>query len=265
MVLLAIGDRPGFTRPVVSATRVPSPWRVEGVSAFAVALTSPADSRDVEWSASLPERLSNAREPRIVTFLAGRYCAGQALAAAGAGRDAVVEFGVDREPIWPDGFVGSITHTADFAGAVVTRKNGVIGIGIDTENLLSEAQAQELRQTVAPEYSEINFVGPDADGEEDALLVSCLFSAKESIYKCLHPLVREFFEFSDVSVTKLDRMRGTIQAVLNRPLGVFPRRWPIEVRFVPGADRVHTSTILRAHDLPSVASPSFGNRDESST
>jgi enterobactin synthetase component D len=252
VVLLGIGEHAG-TRPIVAAAATDAPWCFEDVFGFAVELSPPPDERsDVAWTTDLPEALSNARDRRLATFLAGRYCAARALNAAGAGGDVRVDFGAEREPLWPAGFVGSITHTTGFAGAVVARDGDVVSLGIDTENLLSDAQARELRQTVAPELAGINFVGLDADGRENAPFVSCVFSAKESIYKCLHPLVREFFEFSDVSVTAVDRVRGTIHAVLNRPLGVFPRHWPVDVRFVLANDLVHTSTILRAHQLPSL-------------
>ncbi len=247
--------------PVVAATPVDPPWSVNGASAFAVLLSGPQEraGADEQWAAPLPEGLRNAREPRVVTFLAGRYCAEQALRAAGVTGRVVVRFGADREPIWPDGYVGSITHTAKWAGAVVARRNGLVGIGIDTEELLSAAQADDVRQTVAPEYDAINFVGLDADGGRDTSVISCLFSAKESIYKCLHPLVREFFEFSDVSVTKVDRMSGIIHTVLNRPLGTFPRLWPIDVRFVLTDGRVHTSAVLHASQVPSGRIPTSGS------
>ncbi len=259
VILLAIGEPGEVARPVVAATPAEPPWLVDEAIAVAVALSAPEASTGVAgwWKTTLPERLRQAREPRLVTYLAGRYCADQALAAAGLKEPLPVQFGEEREPIWPAGFVGSITHTAQFAGAVVAPKNDIVGIGIDTEKLLSGTEAEEVRQTVAPEFAGINFVGLDADGGRNAHVVSWLFSAKESIYKCLHPLVREFFEFSDVSVTKVDPGSGTIQTVLNRPIGMFPRHWPVDVRFVLAGDRVHTSTVLRAHQLPS-RSPTSG-------
>jgi enterobactin synthetase component D len=267
VVLLATVEQGSAPVPVIAATPVAPPWPVDDASAFAVRLSalSPRMALAPCWAVPLPAQLRNAREPRVVTFLAGRYCAEQALRAAGVIGRPTIHFGPDREPIWPDGYIGSITHTAYWAGAVVARKNGIASIGIDTEELLSEAQAQDVGRTVAPEYSGINFVGLDADGVRDASLVSCLFSAKESIYKCLHPLVREFFEFSDVSVTKVDRMRGTIHTVLNRPLGMFPRHWPLDVRFAMADGRVHTSLVLRANEIPSERISISGTVNESST
>jgi enterobactin synthetase component D len=253
VVLLATVESGAVSRPVVEATIVTPPWLIDEGWAVAARLSAPSPRSEADgcWVAPLPEALRNAREPRVVTFLAGRYCAEQALRAGGLTGRLTVGFGAEREPIWPDGFVGSITHTSQYAGAVVARRDSVVSIGIDTEELLSPAQALEVRQTVAPEYGRINFVGLDADGGRDAHALSCLFSAKESIYKCLHPLVREFFEFSDVSVTKVDRTSGTIHTVLNRPLGTFPRHWPIDVRFVLTDDHVHTSAVLRASQIPS--------------
>jgi enterobactin synthetase component D len=260
VVLLASGDT-GLD--VVTATRTHAPWNVDNASAVAVELSPPTRGAHggLRWTARLPAQMSNAREPRVVTYLAGRYCAAEALKGAGVRDGTVVDFGDDRAPVWPVGYVGSITHTSSFAGAVVAPLNPIVGIGIDTENLLSAEQVDDVRQTVAPEYHNINFVGLDADGEKNAHVVSCLFSAKESIYKCLHPLVREFFEFSDVSVTTVDHLTGTVHTVLNRPLGSFPRHWPFHVRFVLSDGRVHTSAVLYASQIPSATGLTSGTRE----
>ncbi|HEY4303867.1 MAG TPA: 4'-phosphopantetheinyl transferase superfamily protein [Gemmatimonadaceae bacterium] len=243
--------------PSVAVIPTIAPWSVDGLDAVAVRVAPVSSETRVDWATSLPLQWRSARLPRVASFLAGRYCAERALKAAGS-EETMVEVGDEREPVWPRGFVGSITHTATFAGAVVARENGIVGIGIDTEDVLSAAQSDSVRQTVAPEFSAINFVGLHGDPQGDALAMSCVFSAKESIYKCLHPLVREFFEFSDVSVTTVDRVRGTMHAVLNRPLGNFPRHWPLEARFIASDGRVHTSVVLRATQLPPEVSATFG-------
>ena len=51
---------------------------------------------------------------RRVEFATGRLCARRAMAALGHARVSIPR-AQDRVPIWPDGIVGSITHT-DFVG-----------------------------------------------------------------------------------------------------------------------------------------------------
>src|SRR5688572_21941564 len=51
-------------------------------------------------------------------FILGRNCARKALAALGHG-NAVIERRGNGAPLWPDGIVGSITHTSGYAAALV--------------------------------------------------------------------------------------------------------------------------------------------------
>src|SRR3979409_1002599 len=73
-------------------------------SAFALPLSAEVRSR-------LPQALRHATQKRQREFLAGRWCAEEALQCLGAGSTHVA-MAKDRAPIWPDGVVGSITHTA---------------------------------------------------------------------------------------------------------------------------------------------------------
>jgi 4'-phosphopantetheinyl transferase EntD len=52
-------------------------------------------------------------EKRWREFAAGRSCARKALAASGHAPVAVLQ-GAGREPVWPQGIVGSITHCSTY-------------------------------------------------------------------------------------------------------------------------------------------------------
>src|ERR1700720_856307 len=86
------------------------------------ALLLPAEARYL--GRAIPKR---ARE-----FAAGRLCARPALAELGI-LDVAIEVGDDRQPIWPDSMVGSITHTAGFCAAVVAERRVVGALGLDRE------------------------------------------------------------------------------------------------------------------------------------
>src|SRR5438309_9961231 len=63
-------------------------------------------------------------------FDMGRACAAELLAELGAGETSV-GMAADRSPVWPRGYVGSITHTDDVVGVVVARLAYVRSIGVD--------------------------------------------------------------------------------------------------------------------------------------
>jgi|HubBroStandDraft_6_1064221.scaffolds.fasta_scaffold56898_3 4'-phosphopantetheinyl transferase EntD len=113
-------------------------------------------------------------------FAFGRACARRAL-----GLDVAIAVGQGGAPMWPEGYAGSITHTDDHAAAAVVR-SGLIGI--DVESLAHAAQIPELLATVAI-----------TEGER-AMPAALVFSAKESVYKCLYPTARKFLEFRDVEL-----------------------------------------------------------------
>jgi len=123
----------------------------------------------------------------------GRECARVALARLGV-EAAPLLAGAKREPLWPPGIVGSITHTAHLCIVAVARADRYAGLGIDAEPaepLEPEIVGRILRsdETIAPP--------PSIDA---ALVPRLVFCAKEAAYKCQFPLTRTLLGFEDVRV-----------------------------------------------------------------
>jgi 4'-phosphopantetheinyl transferase EntD len=74
----------------------------------------------------------HAVESRVREFATTRACARRALKQLGAPAVPVPRR-VNREPIWPQGYVGSITHCEGYRGAAVARRQDTFSIGIDAE------------------------------------------------------------------------------------------------------------------------------------
>ena len=173
--------------------------------------------------------------------LAGRECAAIALARAGAPSG---EVGTNAEgsPIWPAGFVGSITHTRGFASACASSLRELAGVGIDTEEVLDHAASVEIRDVVATR-DELGRLQRRSVLDEQSL-VTLLFSAKESVYKCVAPITKEFLEFHDVELLEVDFAAGAFEARIRKTLPV-----PIDRprgRFRLEAGLVHTAVELPA-------------------
>jgi 4'-phosphopantetheinyl transferase EntD len=88
--------------------------------------------------------------------------------------------------------VGSITHGAERALCAVARSADVRGLGIDAERLMDEAVSSELRRRICT-AAELALLTQQVRLPEHEL-VSLAFSAKESLYKCLYPLVGRFMD-----------------------------------------------------------------------
>ena len=143
--------------------------------------------------------IARAVEKRRWEFQAGRHCARRALADLGGAETAIVA-APDRAPVWPNGFVGSITHTgADgqgYAAAVVARASEVRSLGLDAE--LAEPLAPELQERVLTRTEQAFLKTLDAG--HSGLIATLFFSAKEAFYKCQYPLTQRFLGFQDVEV-----------------------------------------------------------------
>ena len=91
---------------------------------------SPLSLQECEFAGELSAR-------RMQEFASGRTYAKRALALLGV-TDANLPIGSDRSPIWPCGFVGSITHVPGWVdthiAAAVGRTEDFYGIGIDVEH-----------------------------------------------------------------------------------------------------------------------------------
>ena len=127
-----------------------------------------------------------AKRRREVAF--GRACARQAL-----GWSVAIPAGAGGAPIWPDGILGSITHTDDDAAAMVAERGAVVALGIDLESLAHAARTEDLLTTVTT-------VAERASTDPALPLAALAFSAKEAVYKCLYPTAGQFLDFHDVEL-----------------------------------------------------------------
>jgi 4'-phosphopantetheinyl transferase EntD len=132
---------------------------------------------------------------RVQEFAAGRLCARRALQEFGI-VDFPIEVADDRQPVWPDTMIGSITHTAGFCAAVVAERRCTGALGLDSE-VVGDVSPGIWHSICVPLESEWVRSLPAA---ERAAAVTLIFSAKEAFYKCQYPIVRERLGFHDARV-----------------------------------------------------------------
>jgi 4'-phosphopantetheinyl transferase EntD len=128
-----------------------------------------------------------AKRRREVAF--GRDCGRRALAELGV-TVASIPAGDRGMPLWPAGIAGSITHTDAHAAAAVTRS--VRSLGIDLESVEHAGRVAELWNQVTTAAERARFA--------PSVTAALVFSAKESVYKCLFPIGGLFLEFQDVEL-----------------------------------------------------------------
>jgi 4'-phosphopantetheinyl transferase EntD len=200
------------------------------------------EAAEADWTAPLlPEEeplVARAIEKRRREFSAGRACARRALARLGfPGFPLLV--GPRREPLWPPGIVGAITHCRGYCAAAVARVEDVRSLGIDAE----------LRAPLPDGVAELVCTEPERrwtaalDGDHWGTLV---FSAKESVYKTWYPVARRWLDYKDAELT-VEPERGCFSAriLLADAGGAFP--WnPLAGRFAVDDERVYTAIAVPA-------------------
>jgi 4'-phosphopantetheinyl transferase EntD len=190
----------------------------------------------LESASLLPEEaaaLGRVSEDRRREYTLSRYCARRALAALGIAPEPILS-GSHREPLWPAGIVGSITHCSGYCAVAVARAEVIATIGIDAEP--HAGLPQGVLATVALE-EELEWMRamPASDIHWDRIF----FSAKESIYKAWYPLAKSWLGFKDALVT-VQPESSTFHAQLlvagpevgGQPVTSFHGRYLVENGFV---------------------------------
>ena len=139
--------------------------------------------------------VASAVPSRRREFACGRACAHRAIRALGR-TDGPILVGRDREPLWPAGVVGAISHTSVLAGAAVADARDARGIGFDIERVDADFDAAQRNLIFTP--AELGRLDALRAGGLPAEVV--LFSAKECVHKTLFPVTGLRLDYQDVSV-----------------------------------------------------------------
>jgi 4'-phosphopantetheinyl transferase EntD len=172
------------------------------------------DDADVALFPEEEAQLTRAVDKRRREYTTARHCARQALAGLGLAPAPVVS-GDKGAPQWPEGIVGSITHTQGYRAAAVARVTDLAALGIDAEphdalpdgvlSLVVRGDEVAHLKALAADHPEVHW---------DRLL----FCAKEATYKAWFPLAHRWLGFEDAEVTLVpDPASATVPAAPPAP------------------------------------------------
>lgn len=156
----------------------------------------------------LPESIKDAVVKRKSEFIAGRYLARTALIELGA-LTTDVKIGSHRAPVWPDLYLGSISHCNQYAVCIVARKSEVTRIGVDVEEYISEAVAKEICNSTLTKFEFDNLISCDGN-PLCSKKFTIIFSAKETLFKALYPEVGYYFGFETARAIKIDFSKSIV-------------------------------------------------------
>ncbi|MEJ2424403.1 MAG: 4'-phosphopantetheinyl transferase superfamily protein [Candidatus Thiodiazotropha sp.] len=152
---------------------------------------APLDMWTTPLCAAEEALIEGAREKRQREFRAGRHAAHKALARLEAPFEALLR-GDKRQPLWPHGYLGSISHCQEVCLAVCARTTDLAGLGVDVEPLkpLPKGVSRYVHTPREEVFMQHNPELPER----------LVFSAKESLYKCYYPILGQFIGFQAVNL-----------------------------------------------------------------
>ncbi len=134
----------------------------------------------------------NATPQRRAEFAAGRAAAHIAMQSLGHAATPI-PMGPDRDPRWPFGISGSITHTRACALAAVTRAPALIGIDLEPHDAVTPTMWGAV---FLPSERALIDAAPDP-----VRIATLIFCAKEATYKAQYPLTHLLFGFDRIEIT----------------------------------------------------------------
>ncbi len=153
---------------------------------------------------------------RQAEFLFGRLAARQALLSLGC-ETIEVPSGAHRQPLWPFGMAGSITHSMGYAAAMVARLGPITAVGVDIEGIVKDAELHALLRTVI-NSEELRTLQSLMGGLALPTLVTLAFSAKEAFFKASFETVGRYFDFSAVRVSSINLASMTLELCVQEQL-----------------------------------------------
>ncbi len=185
-----------------------SAWFQENLPAettVAVDRIAPGLAFDAEEERAILSAVQSRRDE----FRTGRRLARVALDRLGC-TTREIPVGADRAPIWPKGYLGTISHSGGICVACVGRTRDFAGIGVDIE--VSTRLEPDLLKIICHPEDMVPYTPVDAF-EPGTFLFVC----KEALYKAYYPATGAFLEFHDVCVRIIPKS-GLFEARLMNPL-----------------------------------------------
>ncbi len=180
--------------------------------------------------------IAQASSKRQREFRAGRHCAHTALQQLGLAKQAILR-DANRAPLWPKGYLGSISHCQDLCIAACAKQHPIISLGLDAEPMQPIKPGVEQYIQTKAEMAYLKSLVP-------RLPERLVFSAKESLYKCFYPLLKTFFGFHTVEIViDVEKKHFGFKPVRNAKVD-FPKNMTFHGRYEMTATHLVTGCYL---------------------
>lgn len=105
-----------------------------------------------------------------------------------------LDFSDHREPLWPDLYVGSISHSKSLVLSAIAKKSELMFLGVDIEVIGRVNSGVAEKILIEQDIKQV-------DGLSTEELHTLIFSAKEAFYKAIFPTYKKYFGFESAYVS----------------------------------------------------------------
>jgi len=159
--------------------------------------------------------IAHAVAKRRREFMAGRNAAHALLESLGVAHRGPIGIDEKRLPQWPEGVIGSISHSGGCCLAVLARGDDFALLGVDVESISPLAPALINRILGPAEQQQLAAI----EGREIAGWAKIVFSIKEALFKACFGKARIFFGFRQAQII-LHPQDNTFEALLDSELAI---------------------------------------------
>lgn len=189
-----------------------------------------------------PDNIARAANKRQAEYFAGRWLAAKVMENFGI-RNFKLSADTRGCPQWPEGLLGSLSHGDDHVQCCVGERKHFRAIGIDVQALITEDAARKLQMRILSS-AERDLLAQSELPLNTAVAMS--FSAKESIYKAIYPIVRRYFGYRSAELIAIDEAQQSLRFRLDAELTELPG-CPAEVSlsYHCQPERLRTNLLLK--------------------
>jgi len=148
-----------------------------------------------------PKLIAQAHPKRQHEYLYGRILA-QAVLKHHFSLDQPLTSMHEHLPVWPTHVLGSISHSQN--KLIVALSNNANYLGIDIEHWVSSEFAQESTHLILTPFEFELWKIKAYEFFDFSQFVSLIFSVKESLYKAVYPIAKQYIDFLEASVVDID-------------------------------------------------------------
>jgi len=154
------------------------------------------------YSIQKPTALTHWLPQRQAQFLAGRLAVKEHISELPCS-DVQIPIGQHRQPVWPDQYTGSISHSEKTSIAAVKKTlTHQSGLGVDIQALIDNDTQEKITHTILSTHE--NALIQQEKQLSESMLFTLIFSAKESFFKAVFNTVGRYFDFDAMLLISID-------------------------------------------------------------